>query len=159
VNARAATVTLACAYLLALGVWLLAQMSLALDAGRSVAEIATHGARALLLAQTLVGVLAAPLLVAALAARAALTALLAIVIAAVPLLTFIWLTTTLSAARLFAAEAAVLTAAVATAGLAALVTRTVRDAHSRALGLALLQLGAAAGCWRLHPTVTAWLAP
>ena len=149
-NARAATVTVACAYLLAPVAWLLAQMSLALDAGRPVADIALGGARGFMLLQALVAVAAAPLFVAALGVRTAMTSVVAIVVAALPLLTFISLTTTLSVPRLLAAEGAVLAAALGVAGLAALVVRAVRDSGTRALALGVLQVGAAAACWRFH---------
>ena len=158
-SARTATVTVACAYVLAPGVWLLAQMSLALDAGRPVADIAMGGARGLLLLQALVAVTAAPLFVAALGARTALTSLVAIVLAALPLLTIISLTTTLSVPRLLAAEGAVLAAALGVVGLAALVVRAVRDGGARTLALGVLQVGAAAACWRLHADWIAGVVP
>jgi hypothetical protein len=149
-NARTATVILVCAYLLAPGVWLLAQTSLALAAGRPVSDIAASAARGLLPLQALVAVVAAPPFVAAVGSRVAVTSLAAIVIAALPLLTFISLATTLSVPRLLAAEAAVLAAALATAGVAALVVRAVRDGGLRALTLGVLQVAAAAACWRFH---------
>ena len=149
-NARVATVAVTCAYLLANGSWLLAQMSLALTGGRPVADIAVGGARALLLTQALVAAAAAPLFVAALGARAAAAALVAIVLAALPLLTFISLTTTLSVPRLFAAEGAVIVAALATVGLAALVVRAVSAIGVRSVALGALQIVAAAVCWRLY---------
>lgn len=154
-SARTATVILACAYLLAPGAWLLAQMALALDAGRPVADIGVAGTRGFLLLQALVVVAAAPLFVSALGARRAAGSLAAVVLAALPLLTFVSLTTTLSALRLLAAEGAVLAAAVVTAGIAALVVRAVRDAGVRLLALGVLQVGVVAGCWRFH---AAWIA-
>jgi hypothetical protein len=158
-NARTATVLLVCAYLLAPGAWLLAQMSLALAAGRPVADIALGGARGFLVLQSLVAVAAAPLFVAALGARAALGSLAAVVVAALPLLTFISLTTTLSPWRLLAAEGAVLAAALVTASVAAVIARAVRDGGMRALALGVLQVGAAAACWRFHADWIAGVVP
>jgi hypothetical protein len=145
--------------LVAQGVWLLAQMSIALDAGRPVADIAVGGARGLLLLQALVAVTAAPLFVAALGARVAVTSLVAIVLAALPLLTFISLTTTLSVPRLLAAEAGVIAAALSVAGLATLVVRALRTAGARALALGMLQIGAVAACWHFQGEWIAGVVP
>jgi hypothetical protein len=158
-NARTATVIVACAYLLAPGVWLLAQMALALDAGRPVADVGVAGARGFLLTQALVAVAAAPMFVVALGARAASASLAAIVLAALPLLTFVSLTTTLPAPRLLAAEGVVLAAAVATAGVAALVVRAARNTGVRTVALGVLQVGAVAACWRLHSVWIAGIVP
>jgi hypothetical protein len=158
-NARVATVAVACAYLLAHGSWLLAQMSIALAGGRPVADIAVGGARGLLLTQALIAAGAAPLFVAALGVRAAATSLVAIVAAALPLLTFISLTTTLAMPRLLAAEGTVIAVALATAGLAALVVRAVHATGVRCVALGVLQIGAAAACWRLHEAWIAGVAP
>jgi hypothetical protein len=154
-NARTATVIVACAYLLAPGIWVLAQMEIALAGGRPVADIAMVGVRGLLLVQALVAVTAAPLFAAALGARAAVAPLVAIVVAALPLLTFIALTTRLSAARLLAVEGGVIASALALACVAAFVARTMRVAGARALAVGALQIAAAAACWRFHG---AWLA-
>ena len=158
-SSRTATVILACGYLLAPGAWLLAQMALALDAGRPVADIGVAGTRGFLLLQALVVVAAAPLFVSALGARRATSSLAALVLAALPLLTFVSLTTTLSAFRLLAAEGAVLAGAFVVAGIAALVVRAVRDTGVRLLALAVLQVGGVAACWRLHADLIAGVVP
>ena len=154
---RVTPIVIACAYALALGVWLLAQMSLALDAGRPAADIAVGAARGLLLVQALVAVLVAPLLSAALAPRAALTAALAMLLAALPLVTFVWLTTPLPATRLLLVEAGVLAVALTAVLASALLARWLPAAVPRALALATLGSGGAAACWLLHPGINAWL--
>jgi len=154
---RVTPVVVACAYALALGVWLLAQTSLALDAGRPVADIASGAAQGLTLVQALVAVLVAPLLSAALAPRAAVKAAVAMLLAALPLVTFVWLTTTVPAARLLLVEAGVLGLALAAVLASALLARWLPAARPRALALATLAAGSAGACWLVHAGVDAWL--
>jgi hypothetical protein len=157
VNARAAAATLATSYVLAVGVWLLAQTHLTLGAGRPVEDVALQGLRALLLVQLVAVVLGAPLFVAAAHLRTAALALGFVVLAGLPLVTLIALMTATPPAVLAIAEGGVLAAALAAAALAWLATRIARRSQLRTLALGLLQLGTLALCWRFYLVLLAWL--
>ena len=78
-------------------------------------------------------------------------------LAALPLVTFVWLTTTLPAARLLLVEAGVLGLALSAVLAGALLARWLRATRPRALALATLAVGSASACWLVHAGVSAWL--
>jgi hypothetical protein len=179
VNTRAVAATLAAGYVLATGVWLLAQLHLTLGGGRSVEEVALQAVRALWLVQIVIAALGAPLLAAtALVRRAnaaaggpdraertigprapldAAAGVTLVVLAALPLVAFAALAGAALPSVLAAAQACVLGAGVAVGLLCLLVLRFTGRTRFGTLAPFVLQTAGVALGWHFYPAALEWL--
>jgi len=154
VSARGAALTLGLGYTLALLVWLLAQVYLTIGMGQAVAAVTLQGARVLFLLQALALALWLPLRISAEPPYSIGLGTPLLLLIPLPVFTFVWLTTDISAGALLAGE---LSLAAATVLAAALIWGARRLRPGLSLGPAAVQIAGLVLAWHVHEDWMRWL--